>query len=425
MKLSIRSCITLGLIFFFFGAFQGGIYTPKFRLQELSLLTLLLLFAYTVCHSSFDRRSLKWEWWTFVPLIFALSVMVVYALVFSMNTGQAMVPSVLALRYFLIILIAPVIYFLHKLGYEIKTLEKTLLISFFILLLNYLFNYFTMDLEAAYFSPNHSYASLVTFDEWRGYRLKAPFYVILLLVLFVGMSLFQANPWHRRLGYLCIFSVCIYILLIVMSRAAILTLLLSIVAYPFMFKHPNRISLNLFIFPLALIFINGFLVAAIPIFVEHIANDWSFKVRMKSYQIALEVLFDYPLFGFGQSSYYTQSYQQIFGEKFYPSDLGIIGAAFKHGFIGIIVYLFFKFYILFRLIRVNWAYQLYYGRHNPLLWSLLILIFSLLVNILLQAAFIFAAGLTLASITIGLTACYYDELNLHNGSVFPRRRNLP
>ena len=307
-------------------------------------------------------------------------------------------------------MICPVIFFLYKAGYSIKTIERVFFISLVILLFNYLFHYFRIDMRAAYFSSDHTVSALITYDEWRGFRLKAPTYVIMILMLFSGLRLSQKGNIMVKTGCLIILATSGYILTIVMSRAAMATVVLAVMIYPFFFQKPNRINVLLFGIPGGLL-VFFFLISILlgPI-INHFANDWSFQVRMESWKIAWDSFTNNFIFGFGQHSYYSRSYQEIFGPKFFPSDLGIVGVAFKYGLVGVLLYIFFNLYIMYRLLMVNWIYQKYKKKHNPIIWALFIMVTSLFINIILQPGFVFAPGLTLASFSIALTSCYLEEV---------------
>jgi len=134
------------------------------------------------------------------------------------------------------------------------------------------------------------------------------------------------------------------------------------------------------------------------------------EVRARSYFIAIDNIQKYPFFGYGQSSAYSKTYQDIFGKKFFPTDLGIIGITFKYGGIGAAIYIFYNIFILLRLMKVNWYYRYRYGRHNPVIWSLFVLFTAVSINLFLNPVLAMMQGLTSAAFAIGLGACYLEEL---------------
>ncbi|MDM8536491.1 O-antigen ligase family protein, partial [Desulfobacterales bacterium HSG17] len=384
MRIPVKLLISSALILFFYGALQGGFYFMKNRVQELAIAAGLGLYVYTAIQAAFSVKNIRWSWWAISAPLFSLFIVINFGIVFAVNTGESPVPSILASRYFLLIFIIPVIYFLYHLGYTLKEIEQIFYISLVILLLNYVFHYFRIDLKAAYFSTDHFTASLVTYDEWRGYRLKPPMFVTFIVLLHSGMSLFtRLRPIIVLRSFLLIGLTC-YILLINMSRASLAAIFLSMSLYPIFFSRPNRINLLVLGVPSGLLVFFFIIAILLQAIVAHFTSDWSFQVRMKSWEIALSNFAEHPIFGFGQASYYTKSYQDLFGKKFFPSDLGIIGVAFKYGLVGVASFIFYNFYILYRLMRVNWLFRKLNGRHNPLIWSLFILSISLIINMILQ-----------------------------------------
>jgi hypothetical protein len=137
------------------------------------------------------------------------------------------------------------------------------------------------------------------------------------------------------------------------------------------------------------------------------AND---AVRLRSYSIAWESIKETPFLGFGQQSNYTKTEQDIFWYKFYSADIGITGVAFKYGFIGVAVYIFFSVFLVMRLVRSIWLYKYAYGRINPVMFSILVVLLTQLLNIILNTTLIFIQGLTLASFTIGITAVWRHKI---------------
>ena len=418
MKISVGFLVSCALIVYFFAALQGGLYFMKNRFQEVGIALILALYIYSALYSALLPKKFNWTFWALATPLFCLYAMVFYAFIFSVNAETKMFPSIMASRAFLVTMICPVVYFLYQSGYEIKKIERVFFISLVVLLFNYLFHYYRIDMRTAYFSSDHTISALITFDEWRGFRLKAPTYVIMILLLFSGMRLSQkGNIWVKG-GCIIIMATSAYVLSIVMSRAAMATVILAVFVYPFFFQKPNRVNILILGVPAGLLlffFLISILLGAI---INHFANDWSFQVRMESWKIAWNSFSQNLIFGFGQHSYYSKSYQQIFDAKFFPSDLGIVGVAFKYGLVGVFLYIFFNLYVMYRLLIANWIYQKYYQKHNPLIWALFIMVTSLLINIILQPGFVFAPGLTLASFSIALTSCYLEEIKHGQRPVF-------
>mgnify|MGYP001259962096 FL=1 len=133
-------------------------------------------------------------------------------------------------------------------------------------------------------------------------------------------------------------------------------------------------------------------------------------VRLKSYSIALDSIAKHPFLGFGQQSGYSKTEQDIFWYKFYSSDLGLIGTAFKYGLIGASLYIFFSVFIIQRLVRTIWLYRRVYGHNHALMVAICVVFIALFINILLNPALVYIPGLTLAAFSIGLTSSWQHKM---------------
>jgi hypothetical protein len=321
-----------------------------------------------------------------------------------------MMPSLFAAREFLIVFLAPALYFLYRLGFSLPMLEKLFVISLIIIVFNYLFFYFTIDLEAAYFSTGYMFY-LVTYDEWRGYRLKPPTFGLIILTFYSMMRLFQPGSALRKTGWLFILGLVGYVWSLIMARSQMATMAMAMMLYPIFFSRPNRMNLFVLAGPLGLML----LIAVSDVLIDNFMNAEGAEVRAAAYKVAWENALELPVFGYGQSSGYSKTYQDIFGPKFFPDDLGLIGMTFKYGFIGLAMYIFFNFYVVARLLKANWYYRKHYGAHNPVLWSLFLLMTALSMNLILNPGLAYMQGLTTASFSIAITACYYEEFGLRPG----------
>ncbi len=405
MRLGIKELIDFALVFIFFVGFQGGKYFLNNRLQEVGIALTLLLFFYASIELAINKKNIKWRWWFWSAPLLITYIMGSSALIFSVNAGTAIMPSLFAAREFLIVFLAPALYFIYHLGYPLERLEKIFIFSLIIVLLNYVVNYFRIDLPSAYFSTGYM-SYLVTFDEWRGYRLKPPTFALLLLTVYGMMMLFQNISALKRLGWILVLCLVVYIWFLIKARSQMATLALAVFCYPILFSRPNRMNVLFIVWPVGLFF----LIALGGVLIDSFMNSDGASVRAASYSMAWDTIKQYPLFGYGQSSGYSMTYQDIFGHKFFPSDLGLIGITFKYGLIGLFLYIFYDFYLLRRLVRINWFYYYHYHKTNPLIWSLLILLTALTINLILNPGLAYMQGLTVGSLTIALTAVYRDEL---------------
>ncbi len=413
MKISIKSLISFTLGIALFAGFQGGRYFMQNRLQEVGIAAAMALFLYAALQSAFVTKNFRWSWWCFVPPVFILAVMGCYSVIYSFNANTICLPSFMASREYMLIFIAPAVYLLYQSGYEIKRIEHTFVIVLVALLFHYLFHYFTMDMRAAFLSSDPTVASLVVYDEWRGYRLKAPTSAIVILVLYSGIRLFQPGKLFTKSLFLFLICVCFYIWSFFMPRQIIAVLVLTLSLYPLWFSRPNRTNLLALGIPLAVIV----LIMVCGKVVHNFENAEGGEMRMASYRTAWQIFSAHPVLGFGRDSQYSKTYQDIFGEHFHPSDIGIFGIAFKYGLVGIVTYIYLNLNIIFRLIKVKWCYRKHHGKQNPLVWSLFIYITAMFLILIIQPALSYAQGLTVASFCMGYTACYFEEMGLRQSNV--------
>jgi len=404
MSVSIRNIIDISLIIIFYAGFQGGKYFLNNRMQELGFAITISLFIYCAIRLAHSQIKIKWAWWFWSAPMFILYLMISASVSFSLLADTAIAPSFFGTREFLIIILTPTIYFIYKLGYEIERLERIFVISLIIIVLNYLFHYFRLDLPSTYFSSGYT-SYLVTYDEWRGYRLKPPLIALVIITLFTGFRICQNDGLLKNIFLIILACIIGYIWYLVKARSQMATIVLAVFIYPIFFSRPRRINLFILVAPLILLSI----IALGSALVDKFMTAEGSEVRAHSYNIAFEGIHERPFFGHGQSSAYSKTYQDLYGKKFFPTDLGIVGITFKYGLIGAFIYLFFNFYIFHRLMRVNWYYRHINKRHNLVIWSLLVLSIAITINLLLNPVLAMMQGLTFASFAIGLTACYHDK----------------
>jgi hypothetical protein len=404
MRISIKTVIDLSLILIFYAGFQGGKYFINNRFQELGFAVTICLFFYAAVKLAYVPSFKQWRIWFWSAPLLVLYLMISAALSFSLFAQASFGPSFFGTREFIIIFLAPTIFFIYKLGYPIERIEKMFVISLIIIIFNYLFWYFKIDLPSAYFSSGYT-SYLVTYDEWRGYRLKPPLIALVIITLYTGFRLFQNTTVLKKAGFIILALLIGYIWFLVKARSQMATIALAVFLYPIFFSRPKRFNFFILAMPIILLL----LVALGSLVVDKFLNAEGAEVRAASYEIAFDNIAKRPFFGHGQSSAYSLTYQDLFGKKFYPTDLGLVGTIFKYGLIGGLIYLFFNFYIFYKLIKFNWYYRYIHNRHNLVLWSLLILSVAITINLMLNPVLVMMQGLTFAAFAIGLTACYQEE----------------
>jgi len=342
--------------------------------------------------------------WFWIPSLIISYPMIISSTTYYLNTGSNIFYSFFATREFLIIYLAPTIFYMYKLGYPIERLEKLFVISIIIAILNYLFFYLTLDLVALKWGSHLYMSQQITFDEWRGYRLKPPTAALYLATSYFLILMMYKLGSIKKFGVIIILSMVMFCWYIVVQRSQITMLILSTILYPILFSRPSRINVLIFVLPVVFLTILLFLGTLVEIFFE---VD---KIRKETYRICLEIISEKPILGFGTASWKGITYQTVLGQYFYPSDSGFIGICFKYGILGGSIYLYILLLIVVRSVKTNWHYFFYKKKINPLLIALVIWVIGTSINFLV-AELVFMQGIYMASFIIGLTACYRDKFS--------------
>ena len=394
--LSIAPIVSFLLFIALFAGFQGGRYMMANRLQEVGTLCALLVFVLGAWLALFRITQSEWKAWVYTPCWLVAGVMVVSSVMFGINFGESVLFSLFSAREFLLAFIGPAIVLIVKSGYPLASLRTVLFATLLALMVNYLFFYHTLDLRAAFFSSDHTISNLVTYDEWRGFRLK-PSMVTVMLALLTGVMLVlqRASVGSVLFGFVLV-CLAAHIWSIVMFRSTLATMLLGIGIYALFLSKPNRLALLLLTVPVAII--------ALPMVVqivgEHFLGADGGSLRLKSYVLAINTIPEYFFLGVGEDNSYGRTYQQLFSRTFYPSDIGIIGVMFKYGLVGLLVYVYVHFLIVFRLWKANIGVRFREGKTDPILWALLILMVAQTLNLPLIAGLGYAQGVTTGSLAL-------------------------
>jgi hypothetical protein len=396
-----------------FAGFQGGRYYLANRLQELGIACALLLFAIGAWRALFRLSRGEWMRWVMAPICLIGGIMLISAAVFTLNFDGRLLYSVFSAREFLLAFMGPGIYLLCRCGLPRENVERCLWITFVALMINYLFFYFTMDLRAAFFSSDHTISNLVTYDAWRGFRLKPPLFAIMIALLGSLVLLRQAQGAVLYLGALLTIALAAWIWSIVLFRSTLATMLLSVLLYPLFLSSRNRVPVIVVLIPLALI--------AAPIVgslaLENFLGADGGSIRAKAFAQAFAHIPNHPILGAGEDSAYGDSYQDIVAPYFFPSDLGLVGVTYKYGFAGVMLYLFMHGKIWLRSWQANIALRERTGRCNPLIWGFLIFFTAQTFNLALNPGLAYAQGITAGSLALALASLVLvpsqdDELTL-------------
>ena len=401
-RLDLRSGLYIVIFLAVFAGFQGGRYYLANRLQELGIACALILFVVGAWQALFRLSYREWKDWTIQPLLLIGSIMGISSIVFVFNYSGNLLYSVFSAREFLLAFVGPGIYLQCRCGLPIKHVERTVWLALFALMINYLFFYFTMDLQQAFFSSDHTVSNLVTYDAWRGFRLKPPLFAIMVTLLgALALLLQRNNAWTKSGALLCV-GLAVFIWSIVMFRSTLASMLLAVLMYPVLISHRNRLKLVVVAAPLAMTATPVILALAIGHFME--ADGGS--IRAKAFARAAEHIAQHPLLGAGEDSAYGQSYQDIVAKYFFPSDLGLVGVTYKYGIVGVCLYLFMHGRIWLRLWSANMFQREANGQINPLLWALLMFMTAQSFNLALNPGLAYAQGITLGSLALALASLH-------------------
>lgn len=410
MRVSLKSLVSIALFVIIYSGFQGGRYFASNRLQEVGILLAMALFVYGAIMSSLTikDKDLRWNWWILATIIFIAYTFVLPAQRFAVNADVEFLPSLFASREFLMAMLCPALYFLYRLGYDVEVIEKVFTVTLVMLIVSYLFHYFRIDLKSYYFSSNHALSGLVTYDPWRGYRLKTPSFAIFLFSILAPLMVVYVTGFLKKLLWLLLFGLVLYIWSLAMVRSMLAAIIFGIIFYYFFFATKFRIGLLLLVLPTLAVTV-GWSVRSTLIYLSK-QDPETDGVRYKSFMIAWNSFLETPFFGFGQQSFYTLTEQQLFWYKFYSSDIGLIGILFKYGAVGALVYIAFSIFLLKRMITTNWAFRKFYNRNNPVLVSLLIIYLAFTINIMLIPVFTYIPGITAASFGIALSSIWQHKI---------------
>jgi hypothetical protein len=382
-----------------FAGFQGGRYFLANRLQELGIACALLLFAIGAWRGLFRLSLSEWRRWVVVPMLLVGTIMVGSAAVFAVKYGGNFAFSFFSAREFLLAFVGPGLYLLGRTGVPVPAMKRIVWLALVTLMLNYLLFYFTMDLKVAFFSSDHTVSNLVTYDEWRGFRLKPPLFAIMVGLLASLMVLGQARSLAAFLLALAVLLLATYIWSIVLFRATLATLLLSLALYPLFLSQGRRVSLAVVLLPLGLLVFPWVLAEVLELFRGAAGGG----IRARAFMAAFDHFSTHWLLGAGEDSAYGQSYQDIVAPWFFPSDIGLAGTAFKYGLAGVVLYLWMHTKIWWNLWRAHLYHRATVGRQDPLLWALLIFMTAQSFNLILNPGLAYAQGITLGAVALALS----------------------
>lgn len=406
-RVNLDSAVKLLIFLAVFAGCQGGRYYMANRLQELGIACAVLLFGLGAWRAFFRLSTREWKRWVVAPILLIIGIMLISSVVFTINFNGNVLYSFFSAREFLLGFSGPGIYLLVRSGMEYRSVERVVWFALIALMLNYLFFYTTMDLRAAFFSSDHTISNLVTYDEWRGFRLKPPLFAVMVCLSASVMLLLQSRRPHIFAAAVVILSLALFIWSIVMFRSTLATLILSMLLYPIFISSKNRLTLIVVIAPLLVLFLPWVAQLSLSFFLD--ADGGS--IRGKAFALAFEQIPQHFFLGAGEDSAYGDSYQDLVAPYFYPSDLGLVGTFYKYGLLGTLLYLGMHCKIWISLWRANTTFTARHQRHNALLWGFLIFMTAQSFNLALNPGLAYAQGITLGTLALALARLQSSPLN--------------
>lgn len=400
--LDIRPLVCALIFLAVFAGCQGGRYYMANRLQELGIASALGLFVLGAWRGLFQLDLATWKDWFIKPICLIIGIMGISSLAFYANYGGNPLFSFFSAREFMLAFVGPGVYLLCRTGFPLSLVDKTVRFALIALMVNYLFFYFTLDLKSLFFSTDHTLSNLVTYDDWRGFRLKPPLFAIMVGLMAALIGVGQSRRFLSLALSLFVMCIAIYIWSIVMFRSTLATMALAMCLYPIVFSSKNRIPLVVVLSPLVILCIPAGFELMLDIF---LGSDGG-SLRKKAFLLAFEQIPGHFLFGAGEDNAYGATYQDIVAPYFYPDDIGFIGTLYKYGAVGAFLYLYMHAKIWSRLWAANIRYTRVHGYINPQLWGIFMWLTAMAFNLVLNPGLAYAQGITLASIGFALASLH-------------------
>lgn len=372
------------------------------RLQELGIFSALVLMVLGMWRGFFQLDMGTLKAWVFKPIYLVFGIMIISSMAFYSNFGGNPLYSFFSAREFMLAFMGPGVYLLCRTGLPLAVVERTVRFALVALMLNYLFFYFTLDLKALFFSTDHTLSNLVTYDDWRGFRLKPPLFAIMVGLMAALIGLGQSRSLLAWVVSLSVVSIAVYIWSIVMFRSTLATMALAMCLYPVVFASRNRIPLVVVLSPLIILFIPVGFELMLDVF---LGSDGG-SLRKKAFELAFEHIPGHFFFGAGEDNAYGVSYQDIVAPYFYPDDIGLVGTLYKYGAVGAFLYLYMHFKIWSRLWAANIEFTQNHGQLNPQLWAIFMWLTAMAFNLVLNPGLAYAQGITIASIGFALASLH-------------------
>jgi hypothetical protein len=396
------------LLLSFLGAFGFlGYYSlpSAVRFEDFAEMCVLVLFSWLAVSTRVDA---KWVTYVFLPALGTASFVLFYAYVFTVRVDAALLPSILAQRYYLFVLLGPITYMLCARGWELLDFQRVVVVAMLLATAAFIIYDVTVSPSSVLLSGKFFVLQLGQAYEGLGTDIRRLDVIALFLMLYYCRRIRFASEALSTLFALAVITICAALLIITIPRALLVSAGVALILYIVFLSRPGRAKVSLITLPLylsSLVFVVPYLRNA---FIEVFGMDQSYRARIAEARIAWRFFQEYPLIGFGQDSIQSISYQDLFGQ-FYPSDLGLLGVAFQFGLLGLILYIAFVTWLCVNLLKLVWACDNdTSSRQGAFVWTLFIISMAFLVTSPVQARFIFTAGqgLPIGALSWGLLMAY-------------------
>lgn len=380
---------------------------PGLHASDLGVLCTLILYTWLAFST---RINSKWLLYVFLPAFLLVVFMVFYAYIFSAREDSPLLFGILAQRYYVYALIGPVVYMLYAQGWRLADFRRVFVSAIFLTLMSRV----VTDIA----SP-HSLLRSGSFGTLRlnsaygdtAYLLRRLDTTSLFSAFYFARGIFRSKNLFWAGFRLTITVLAVALLAITVPRTLLAASVIALIWYITFLARPVRAKLLVILLPLYAVILWLSLPQAGGIFVHMFSHDLSYTVRAESAAKAWQSFLEHPIFGLGQDSAQAVSFQALFGEQFFPSDVGLLGVAFQYGMVGVLLYLLFSAWLFANLLKLLWncSYKASAEEHT-FVWALFMVSLLFIIAAPLQAKFVYGDGLPIAAFSWGLLVAYKHGL---------------
>jgi hypothetical protein len=388
------------LLVSFMGSFGFLGFYPAFHIELITESCIVVLYLWLALSIPIDSR---WFLYIFLPA-FGLAVFILLcAYVFTIRTGAPLLPSIVAQRYYVYFLIAPAVYALRVHGWKLSDFRRVFVLAMLMAMASRIVADFTLSPRSLLLSGNLFAFGLNQIYSDQAYLLRRLDLSVLFSALYFGRRALQVRSVYMTGTYVAITLLAAVLLIVDVPRVLWASAVFAAILYGLFLARPRRARMFIVLLPLfaLIIFLS---VPQIGAAISGLfGEELSYTVRVGSSQTAWEVVSEHPLFGMGQDSAGSITFQELFGETFFPSDVGLLGIAFQFGVVGLVLYLFFCGWLFVNLLRTLWSYgEEAHSAEWTFLWALFMIDLAIMIGSPIQARFVKPEGLAIAAFSLGL-----------------------